>query len=39
MLPRRAISDADWNRIKHLVPGQPGTLGGVARDNLSGPES
>ena len=30
---RHAISDADWDRIKHLLPGQPGQHGGVARDN------
>ena len=33
MLPRHAISDADWGRIKHLLPRQPGQPGGVARDN------
>jgi transposase len=33
MLARHAISDADWNRIKHLLPGQPGQHGGVAGDN------
>ena len=33
MLPRHAISDADWGRIKHLLPGQPGQHGGVAEDN------
>ena len=33
MLPRHAISDADWDRIKGLLPGQPGQHGGVARDN------
>jgi transposase len=33
MLPRHAISDADWDRIKHLLPGQPGQHGGVARGN------
>jgi transposase len=33
MLPRHAISDADWDRIQHLLPGQPGQHGGVARDN------
>jgi transposase len=33
MLPRHAISDADWDRIKHLLPGQRGQHGGVARDN------
>ena len=33
MLPRQAISDADWDRIKDLLPGRPGQHGGVARDN------
>ena len=33
MLPRHAISDADWDRIRHLLPGQPGRHGGVAADN------
>jgi transposase len=33
MLHRHAISDADWDRIKHLLPGQRGQHGGVARDN------
>ena len=33
MLPRHAISDADWDRIKHLLPGQRGQHGGVAADN------
>jgi transposase len=33
MLPRHAISDANWDRIKHLLPGQRGQHGGVARDN------
>jgi transposase len=33
MVPRHAISDADWDRIKHLLPGQPGQHGGVAKDN------
>src|SRR5262245_3907777 len=33
MLPRHAISDADWDRIRHLLPGQRGQHGGVARDN------
>ena len=33
MLLRHAISDADWDRIKHLLPGQPGNTGGVAEDN------
>ena len=33
MLHRHAISDADWDRIKDLLPGRPGQHGGVARDN------
>jgi transposase len=33
MLPRHAISDADWDRIKGLLAGQPGQHGGVATDN------
>ena len=33
MLPRHAICDADWDRIRHLLPGQPGQPGQVARDN------
>jgi transposase len=33
MLPRHAISDADWKRIEHLLPSQRGQHGGVARDN------
>jgi len=33
MLHRYSISDADWDRIKHLLPGQPGQHGGVAEDN------
>src|SRR3954463_4754490 len=33
MLHRHAISDADWGRIKELLPGQPGQHGGVAGDN------
>jgi transposase len=33
MRPRHAISDADWDRIQHLLPGQPGQHGGVADDN------
>jgi transposase len=27
---RRAISDADWDRVKHLLPGPPGQRGGAA---------
>jgi transposase len=33
MRARHAISDADWDRIKGLLPGQPGQHGGVAADN------
>src|SRR5262249_48956409 len=33
MPPRHAISDADWGRIKDLLPGQRGQHGGVAEDN------
>lgn len=33
MLPRHAISDADWDRIKDLLPGRPGQTGWVARNN------
>jgi transposase len=33
MLPRHSIADADWDRIKHLLPGQRGQHGGIARDN------
>ena len=33
MTHRHAISDADCDRIKHLLPGQPGQHGGVAEDN------
>jgi transposase len=33
MLPRHAISDADWDRIKDLMPGRTGQHGGVAGNN------
>jgi len=33
MTHRHAISDADFARIEHLLPGRPGQHGGVARDN------
>jgi transposase len=33
MLPRHAIADADWNRIKDLLPGRPGQTGWLAFDN------
>ena len=33
MTHRHAISDADWERVKDLLPGRPGQHGGVAEDN------
>jgi len=30
---RYEISDADWDRLQHLLPGQRGQHGGVAQDN------
>ena len=33
MRRRHEVSDADWDRIKDLLPGQPGQHGGVAQDN------
>ena len=33
MPPRHAIKDADWERIKDLLPGQPGQHGKVAKNN------
>jgi transposase len=33
MRRRHEISDADWDRIKDLLPGQPGQHGGIAEDN------
>src|SRR5438270_9229215 len=33
MTHRHAISDADFARIEHLLPGRPGQHGGVAGDN------
>src|SRR5262245_53603264 len=33
MLHRHAIADADWERIKDLLPGRPGQSGWPARDN------
>jgi transposase len=30
---RHAISDADWDRVKDLLPGRPGQHGGIADDN------
>jgi transposase len=32
-LARHAISDANWDRIKDLLPGRPGLHGKVAKDN------
>jgi transposase len=33
MRHRHAISDADWARIEHLLPGRPGQHGKAAQDN------
>jgi transposase len=33
MLSRHAISDADWERIRDLLPGRPGQPGWTAKDN------
>jgi transposase len=33
MLRRHEISDSDWERIKDMLPGQPGQHGGIAQDN------
>ena len=33
MHSRHDISDADWTRVEHLLPGRPGGHGGVAADN------
>ena len=33
MLSRHDISDEDWSRIEHLLPGRAGQHGGVGRDN------
>lgn len=33
MLHRHAISDAQWDRIKDLLPGRPGQTGWLAQDN------
>jgi transposase len=30
---RHAISDADWDRIKDVLPGRPGETGWLGRDN------
>lgn len=33
MFSRHDIRDADWERIKDLLPGRPGQHGGVGNDN------
>ena len=33
MRHRHAIADEDWDRIKDLLPGRPGTPGVTAKDN------
>jgi transposase len=33
MLHRHSITDADWERIKDLLPGRPGQPGWLANDN------
>jgi len=33
MFSRHDLSDADWDRIKGLLPGRPGQHGGVGNDN------
>jgi transposase len=33
MFHRHAIADADWDRIKDLLPGRPGQTGWLAADN------
>ena len=30
---RHEVSDTDWERIRQLLPGQPGQHGGIAEDN------
>jgi len=32
---RHELTDEQWARIEHLLPGRPGGHGGVARDNRS----
>ena len=33
-MPRRyALRDDQWERIKHVLPGRPGHVGGTAKDN------
>ena len=33
MFSRHDLPDADWDRIKDLLPGRPGQHGGVGKDN------
>jgi transposase len=33
MRRRHEITDAEWDRVKDLLPGQPGQHGGIADDN------
>ena len=33
MLARHALTDAEWERIEHLLPGRPGQTGWLAKDN------
>ena len=30
---RHGLGDDEWDRIKHLLPGQPGWVGVTAKDN------
>ncbi len=33
MTRRYALRDDQWDRIKHVLPGRPGHVGGTAKDN------
>ena len=33
MLARHALTDTEWERIEHLLPGRPGQTGWLAKDN------
>mgnify|MGYP000683810443 CR=1 FL=1 len=33
MVSRYGLSDAQWQRIAHLLPGRPGSVGVTAKDN------
>ncbi len=33
MTRRYALRDDQWDRIKHVLPGRPGYVGGTAKDN------